>query len=733
MKRRYRLFSRFLLSYFVILIVPIALFFNFVMARNLDRLKLEITKSAIQNLYLVKSRLDSELGSVFNASMQVSLNPLFRRQEILTDTFTQREVVRLLRSYVFPTSAVYEIFLFFPGKDLVLSSSSSYTRASLLEAVYRFPHWTYDATHEALPSGGWAFAPAEMVTINVADRSRLIPAVMRPELPIIGDARIVVFLDASRIDGVLQRTYAGHSGFAMIVDGDGQILTSVGSSDTVGQLVADMQLPTTGEGSESRVVVEGRSYLVHVVASDVFDLRLVSAVDESSVLADFESSRIRSLQTIAGILVLGGVLISGLMLLNYRPINRFLALAERIFRRELDARHPLQDVAGETLRLSQSAEDNRLSQRDTVVAALLRGNAPEPGQAVAAGIIGDDSEAQSWENGVRFAVVVVDIARNPISVRASTLVAALEFESLWEGMAKQSVDERRIVAIYRRSKLSGASPRDLGEEVMERLNTYAISASIAVGDVIDSVARIPESYSHALEALEHRIMSDSPLLVYEEQPLSDATYPSHLVETLSSSLASGHAEEASEAFDTIFTYAEVHSLPTFTVRALCFDCVQCLAAAYDRVETPIPTVPRIGRDDTLADFVARFRTALSGYFAVREEWRAARDADRGERLRRYVNDNFDDPSFCLQQMADVFSMSPSNLSHQFKSSQGVTLADYTKRLRLEKAKRLLVHTGMAIAEIVQDIGYSNTSSFVRTFKDSYAMTPGQYRRRFGGS
>lgn len=264
------------------------------------------------------------------------------------------------------------------------------------------------------------------------------------------------------------------------------------------------------------------------------------------------------------------------------------------------------------------------------------------------------------------------------------------------------------------------------------LSPYALTVTVAIGDPVRAVDRIPESYSHALEALEHRILSTSPLLLYQERSAAgaEATCPSHLVEAFSSALATGNEAVAQESFNSILRYGERYALPVFTVRALCFDCVQALAAAHERIETPLQPVPRIERDESLHGFAGRLESAISRFFEAQKLWREARDADRTERLRRYVRDNYDDPAFCLQKTADEFSMSPSNLSHQFKSAQGVTFAEYVKGLRLEKAKRLLSHTGMPVSEIVRDVGYTNASSFVRTFRESTAMTPTQFRRRY---
>ena len=51
---------------------------------------------------------------------------------------------------------------------------------------------------------------------------------------------------------------------------------------------------------------------------------------------------------------------------------------------------------------------------------------------------------------------------------------------------------------------------------------------------------------------------------------------------------------------------------------------------------------------------------------------------------------------------------------------------------MEKAKSFLSNTDMPLRMIVEKLGYSNESSFIRKFKDATGMTPGEYRRQSRG-
>ena len=46
---------------------------------------------------------------------------------------------------------------------------------------------------------------------------------------------------------------------------------------------------------------------------------------------------------------------------------------------------------------------------------------------------------------------------------------------------------------------------------------------------------------------------------------------------------------------------------------------------------------------------------------------------------------------------------------------------------MERAKALIRETGIGLNELADHLGYSNASSFIRSFKKVVRMTPGRYR------
>lgn len=102
------------------------------------------------------------------------------------------------------------------------------------------------------------------------------------------------------------------------------------------------------------------------------------------------------------------------------------------------------------------------------------------------------------------------------------------------------------------------------------------------------------------------------------------------------------------------------------------------------------------------------------------------EADLITQMKIYVDSNYTDSNFSLQEMADYFNIGMSNLSQFFKRQTGKTLIEYYTSLRMEQAKILLADPQNKIDDIALQVGYLNTSSFIRRFKQCYGISPRQY-------
>jgi AraC-like DNA-binding protein len=63
----------------------------------------------------------------------------------------------------------------------------------------------------------------------------------------------------------------------------------------------------------------------------------------------------------------------------------------------------------------------------------------------------------------------------------------------------------------------------------------------------------------------------------------------------------------------------------------------------------------------------------------------------------------------------------------FKKATGMTLTEYVSRVRVEKAKELLVDPALRVSEVVYAAGFGSIPRFNSVFKRYVGMPPTEYR------
>jgi AraC-like DNA-binding protein len=83
--------------------------------------------------------------------------------------------------------------------------------------------------------------------------------------------------------------------------------------------------------------------------------------------------------------------------------------------------------------------------------------------------------------------------------------------------------------------------------------------------------------------------------------------------------------------------------------------------------------------------------------------------------------------------ASMVGMSETRFKNFFKTTTGTTFAQYVIQLRLSFASQLLRDTDCSMAEIAQRTGFCDQSHLDNRFKESYRVSPKEYRSRHLGN
>ncbi len=174
--------------------------------------------------------------------------------------------------------------------------------------------------------------------------------------------------------------------------------------------------------------------------------------------------------------------------------------------------------------------------------------------------------------------------------------------------------------------------------------------------------------------------------------------------------------EIAELIDTEVQYI-VHRAVEGRNRALTYEWMLRNAAAAGMAESRLPSMPQeIGN---MAEMPEAERSgerigvpeSSPVYPAVRYV-----ESHRGEMVT-------------MRDMANLCHLSPSYFSKIFPREMGETFTDYVNRCKVEWAKQRLRVSAESVSSIAFELGYVDTSYFIKVFKKFEGITPLAYRQQ----
>lgn len=89
--------------------------------------------------------------------------------------------------------------------------------------------------------------------------------------------------------------------------------------------------------------------------------------------------------------------------------------------------------------------------------------------------------------------------------------------------------------------------------------------------------------------------------------------------------------------------------------------------------------------------------------------------------------NYDDKELTLSKLSNELGYSKYHTTRKFKEVSGVQFKAYLRQRKLAFALKALRDTDKKIIDIAFDYGFSSNEAFTRAFKQTYGLTPSQYR------
>jgi two-component system response regulator YesN len=257
---------------------------------------------------------------------------------------------------------------------------------------------------------------------------------------------------------------------------------------------------------------------------------------------------------------------------------------------------------------------------------------------------------------------------------------------------------------------------------------------MGVGGIYYDITRVHNSYIEASASTEYKFASGTDTVVYLK-PVGGRLETSGWYQTdthlkLTQSLRKGNKQAAVETLGTMLHQLKTFRVPIDLLRCYCFDVINIVFRAAAGVEyADIELEEKIINFNSIDDLEALLYQFNEGICRQATQNKEVERLLLSEQIVLYIQEHFRECNCSLEGTAAHFKMSESYLSRFIKEKTESTFMQYLWELRLNAVKRELELTDKPIRTIVQEVGYIDTPNFIRKFKKTVGLTPGEYRNR----
>ncbi|MBR2402430.1 MAG: helix-turn-helix transcriptional regulator [Lachnospiraceae bacterium] len=710
---------QYLISFILVLLIPIIVFSFLLKTQISNLLQQEITQNNLNRLQKTAVLFENDLNTMEQIVSQIMLTPDFYSKKTSSKVIELSECQSRLSAYISSGNTFQAIAISWENVPYIYSNLGSCSINLLKTNDPMYPD----------------FAEDDVFNVTLAQTNPLVPTSMDCLLftyPLDffyskQKAQVMFLTEADRYYGENKFSSIANDTYYYIFYGT-QLISS--NTDYMPFDVADIQtLMDSSEPFSQKLNCNDTEMLMCAIPSAHNDFYFISLAPLETVMAASNSLQQSFIFYVAISSIIALVVIMINLQLNYRPIHNLFYSIRHLL--DNNQKH-LNEIAS-----IQSAIDNMTSKNkrllldkhenmvENILTNLLKGNY-SPAKPIPA----EDLSSISFNPVYSDYMVCIIHLHKKRHLLTTTVLSSIMKPFFDIFLIKDNNDATISVLI------------NLEKQHVEKLETFrqtlseyckspvTISAGNLYSDIYDSFY----SFMEALYTMDYRFIRGNDCVILatdvafqedwsEFYPKQDLLKFRRMLSTrnLSTSI------QIDEQLNYILNYIRTCDVPMFAARSICFEIINIILSSMsdEELKNNKSYLTHLSHFDTIEEMLNALGMICHNLFTLSGN-NTACEADLITQMKIYVDSNYADSNFSLQEMADYFNIGMSNLSQFFKRQTGKTLIEYYTSLRMEQAKTLLADPQNKIDDIALQVGYLNTSSFIRRFKQCYGISPRQY-------
>lgn len=710
---------QYLISFLLVLLIPIIVFSFLLKTQISDLLQKEITQNNLNRLQNTTVLFENDLNTMEQIVSQIMLTPDFYSKKTSSKVIELSECQNRLSTYISSGNIFQAIAISWENVPYIYSNLGSCSINLLKTDDPMYPDFAEDDVFDVTLTRTNPLVPTSTDCLLFTYPLDFIYSKQK--------ARVMFLTEADRYYGEDKFSSIANDTYYYIFYGT-QLISS--NTDYMPFDVADIQtFMDSSEPFSRKLNCDDTEMLMCTIPSAHNDFYFISLAPLETVMEASNSLQQSFIFYVAISSIIALVVIMINLQLNYRPIHNLFYSIRHLL--DNNQKH-LNEIISIQLAIDNITAKNKRLLLDkheymveNILTNLLKGNY-SPSKPIPA----EDLTAISFKPIYSsYMVCIINFHKKKHLLTAGVLSSILkQFYKIF--LIKDNHDGTISVLI----NLESQQPEML-EAFRQALSDYCkLPVTISAGNVYTDIYESTYSFMEALYTMDYRFIRGNDCLILatdiafqedwsEFYPKQDLLKFRRMLSTRNLSTPG----QIDEQLNCILNYIRTCDVPMFAAKSICFEIINIILSSMndEELKNNKSYLSHLSQFDTVEEMLNALNMICHNLFTLSGNTENC-EADLITQMKIYVDSNYTDPNFSLQEMADYFKMGTSYLSQIFKRQTGKTLIEYYTTLRMEHAKRLLADSQNKLDDIALQVGYLNTSSFIRRFKQCYGISPRQY-------
>ena len=743
----HRIFLRYAINNLQILVLPLLISFIYygvsirVVQENVDSV---ISKQLEQSVRIIDLEIIEIDKMMIQLSNDYEINYYMSNYGPLTDIeyYNLTQLTEKIAPYVFGNPIMSHLLLYLHKSEIILSESGSGSYEDFYGNLFGVKGYSASEWRDRFlrSSAMDEFHYSQNISM-MGESSRVHFYTHRIGF---GDnplGSLVAVIDDTELKETLADLPQKYRGWVYVQDRNGQFITSIG-------LVNDQNLPSVDLlGQTDLLEINGERYRLYSRKSSLNGWIYTAAVNEAEVFGDVKAVRDTAFLLFGSALFLG-LIFSGLV--AYRSSRPWRGIFEAVQSDELrtsrrniynELESAVTVITSRNRQLTTEVKSAQKITRDYFFQNLLRGNYRNREEfdrdrklfdivfvsdfyyviicrVASLHAVRDDNIFSRLRESLISAINSVVSGADyhvPISFDDVAIIRSIDSpDAVKEDAFRLVSGLQSAISVELRSEFAFGVGTPLRDPFLLSIScNQAVSAGVSAEDssrrepiFYDEDTYSSESYVYSLDT-EQNLMQSIRVGNYE------------VVTSLVAEIRSENFERrqlAREEGENLFVELKGTILKLFsTIPELMKDCDESFNAWC---ALPVGTEKLIGFEALCFE--------LSKHFDSRKK---SHNSALLEAIQAYLVQHFNEPALSLTELAENLKRTENYLSSFYKDQTGVRLSEAILKLRMEYAEELITRGFESIDHIAEQSGYANTSSFRRSFKRYFGVSPSVYRSK----